>query len=557
MYTEVSSIEMLRKAIEEKKEFIRINEGFYEIDEPLILDNVNNLKIVGNGNVVISGAKKIMNKSTYPNSLFVNNIRRFKSSAYKVEASAWNRCEREDFIFHKSVEKYDSRDIFSGFLTDHIELYKEKPENIEFVFNVGWTQNMANGKSSEKNGDKVLINLDYNQFKLLQTKNVTRVGAPTELKNLKYALKKATFYHDKNEGKIEYIPTDDEVKNGYEVMYPVAEQLVILKNCKNICFENITFSHTTWEYPSKKGFCEMQSTIYKNLNEGLDSTKREIPVSAVDISYSTEVTFNKCEFSHLGATGIYLGRGCKNSKIIDSKIFDIAGCGIIVGGFEVRDAHPDDEDSINYKTLIENNKIFDIGVLYSGACGILAGYVNSIKIYNNLIYNIAYTGISLGWGWGTIDPIAHLIFNSSVKEPFTKPTILKNNHVKGNEIHHIMTSMHDGAGIYTLSNQDGTIIEDNYIHDNGNNEDEPVKKIYIKKSYLLGVTTKWGKISKRKGYPGGIYLDECSAGITVRNNRIENVACDYYYHDTGVPGIFETNKFDVEPLDNPILSFDE
>ena len=41
-----------------------------------------------------------------------------------------------------------------------------------------------------------------------------------------------------------------------------------------------------------------------------------------------------------------------------------------------------------------------------------------------------------------------------------------------------------------------------------------------------------GKISKRKGYPGGIYLDECSAGITVRNNRIENVACDYYYHDT-------------------------
>ena len=43
----------------------------------------------------------------------------------------------------------------------------------------------------------------------------------------------------------------------------------------------------------------MQSTIYKNLNEGLDSTKREIPISAADISYSTEVTFNKCEFSHL------------------------------------------------------------------------------------------------------------------------------------------------------------------------------------------------------------------------------------------------------------------
>jgi hypothetical protein len=117
-----------------------------------------------------------------------------------------------------------------------------------------------------------------------------------------------------------------------------------------------------------------------------------------------------------------------------------------------------------------------------------------------------------------------------------------------------MTVMHDGAAVYTLSNQDGSYIEDNYIHDNGGANDEPIEKIYRKRSYITKGTTKWGHLSKRKGFPGGIYLDECSAGFTVRNNKIKNVAVNYYYHDTGVPGIFEANSFDIEVLDNPIIS---
>ncbi|MFA5340514.1 MAG: right-handed parallel beta-helix repeat-containing protein [Clostridia bacterium] len=524
------------------------------MDEPLVVYEKNNLVLKGEGNVIISGASKILKEDNYPNSIFVNGVRRNKTSAYKVESSAWNRCEREDFIFHNPSEILEDRTIYNGFLTTHKELLYENPENIEYYFTVGWNQNIANGHLTKLENDKIYIELEQSQFNILQKKGL-RVGAPTEIRNIKSALQEGTFYHDKSTSAIEYLPTENEIKTGYEILYPVIETLLRISNSKNIKISNISFRFTTWEYPSKNGLSEIQSTTYDSVHNSSDEIFT-VPKAAVFVAYSEDVKFEGCEFSNLGGTGIHIGRGCKNNSIINSKLYDIAGGAVIVGNFEDKDAHPNDYIHMNFNTRIENNVIHDIGVLYNGACGILAGYVNSIKIYNNLLYNIAYTGISVGWGWGRPDPFANLIFNSNINSPNSNPTILKNNHIRGNEIHHIMQQMHDGAGIYTLSNQDGSVIEDNYIHDNSDAFDEPITKIYVKKAYLLGVTTKYGRLSKRKGFPGGIYLDECSSGITVRNNRIENVAVNYFYHDTGVPGIFESNFFDVEKLDNPILSYD-
>lgn len=554
MSTRVINTKQLLEAIKKENQEIILNEGTYNLEEPLNLTGKVNLILRGEGNVIISGASKLIKKGVYPNSIFVNNVRRNKSSAYKVQASAWNRCEREDFIFHNAIDQHNGNTIYEGFLTSNNELLNENPKNMEFYFNVGWNQNIASGLKSRIIEDKVYIGLEPSQFKLLQTKGL-RVGAPTEVKNIKCALKEGTFYHDKEKSVIEYLPTELEIQNGFNILYPVLETLICVKDSKNIKFSNLSFKYTTWEYPSKNGFSERQSTTYDDITKSSIDTFA-VPKAAVYVEYSEDIIFTQCKFLNLGGTGIHLSRGCKNNSILCSEFYDIAGGAVIIGNFEYTDAHPNDDKDINYNTIIKDNEIHDIGVLYNGACGILAGYVNTLKIFNNLLYNIAYTGISVGWGWGRPDPCANLIFNTDVQVPYLKPTILKNNHIKGNEIHHIMQQMHDGAGIYTLSNQDGSIIEDNYIHDNTDANDEPVTKIYVKKSYLLGVTTKWGRLSKRKGFPGGIYLDECSSGITVRNNRIENVAVNYYYHDTGVPGIFETNSFDVEKLENPILSYD-
>ena len=75
-----------------------------------------------------------------------------------------------------------------------------------------------------------------------------------------------------------------------------------------------------------------------------------------------------------------------------------------------------------------------------------------------------YSGISVGWGWGEEDA-----GGGATHQPFVyqTPTPAKNNRIEMNHIHHVMYSMNDGGGIYTLGNMPGTVIRGNHIHDNG------------------------------------------------------------------------------------------
>ena len=91
-----------------------------------------------------------------------------------------------------------------------------------------------------------------------------------------------------------------------------------------------------------------------------------------------------------------------------------------------------------------------------------------------------YSGISVGWGWDDVD------------------SALRNNVVRYNDVQRVMNLMADGGGIYTLSKQPGTLIAENYVHD-------------IARTSVHG------------DYPmGGIYLDEGSNLITVRDNVLQN-----------------------------------
>jgi len=63
-----------------------------------------------------------------------------------------------------------------------------------------------------------------------------------------------------------------------------------------------------------------------------------------------------------------------------------------------------------------------------------------------------------------------------------------------------MLTLHDGGAVYTLSNQPGTVVRGNHIHDN-------------------------------KGGPGGVYLDEGSGFIEVAGNVVYNVPRPMNYNN--------------------------
>ena len=82
-----------------------------------------------------------------------------------------------------------------------------------------------------------------------------------------------------------------------------------------------------------------------------------------------------------------------------------------------------------------------------GSCAIVAEYVSGIDISHNEIHDVPYTGISLGWGWNR-DSVC-----------------MRDNCIHANLIYQYGQHMYDCAGIYTLGNQPGTVIDENVVRD--------------------------------------------------------------------------------------------
>src|SRR6201999_1287313 len=73
------------------------------------------------------------------------------------------------------------------------------------------------------------------------------------------------------------------------------------------------------------------------------------------------------------------------------------------------------------------------------------------------------------------------------------------NIIRANDIHDVMKQHDDGAAIYLLSRQPGTIVADNYVHN--------VRRADSAGDYAVA----------------GVYLDNGASGITIRDNVIEDV----------------------------------
>jgi hypothetical protein len=126
------------------------------------------------------------------------------------------------------------------------------------------------------------------------------------------------------------------------------------------------------------------------------------------------------------------------------------------------------------------------------------------------------------------------------------------NSVMYNHIHNVMEKLHDGAGIYTLGLQSGSVVKGNYIHDNMFSGER-----YREAQYLgLVVDKVWTQFyydkygaqitdTKSKGFrggsPGGVYLDEASGGFYVSENVVHSVAYPFHLNDNGIANRRFTN----------------
>jgi hypothetical protein len=137
-----------------------------------------------------------------------------------------------------------------------------------------------------------------------------------------------------------------------------------------------------------------------------------------------------------------------------------------VGGVRADAHHPSDQRMVNRDITISNNRIHDLGADYRGIVSVLTTYVTNSTVAQNEVYNMPYSGMSIGYGWGANDAGGSNHYANrglyNYQPRYTTPTTASNNRLIGNYIHDVMQQMNDGGCIYTLGWNPSALISRNH-----------------------------------------------------------------------------------------------
>lgn len=423
-----------------------------------------------------------------------------------------------------------NHDAYTGFRCANTDILNwRNPDNIEFIWDISWAHRISPVKSITKLDDSnSFIEMEWDSFKTGQIAGGVQINRGPDYVENAYELldEPGEWYFDGQEKKIYYMPKAGQDMSQTQAIIPSVENLITLEgslddSVSDISFEGFGFSYNTWLYPSAKGWPEQQANFAHDPREDFNMHAYSLaPGAAIVTKMAKGITFDRCTFQNLGSAGINMLDGSVGNTVKNSVFKDISAGGVLVGGVSITEAHPlmpgdtienhiknktpHDERLIVKDNTISNNYFNGIGTEYKGSIAVVAGYTDGTVIRNNTIRDVAYSGISVGWGWGFWDqggrykpdgtpdnetPAAYPVF------PLGDAAVSQNNVIDNNDISQCMMKLHDGAGIYTLGDMPGSSIKGNLIHDN-------------------------------VGWPGGIYLDEGSGGMTVDQNITYNVQVD-------------------------------
>lgn len=271
------------------------------------------------------------------------------------------------------------------------------------------------------------------------------------------------WYHNRTDGYIYYKPRPGENMSTSTFVASELETLVngagtLNSPITNIQFDGIIFAYNTWLEPSgNDSYADFQSgVVYRNLGAPYAtyqwSTNQYKTPAGVTFKAAKNVVIKNSTFTHMGNAALNFEYGSQDNQIDFNTFTDISGNGINIGGIDPNvDHHPTDARVIVKNNMVSNNTITKIGAEYLGNVGIFVGYTDGTVITHNKLYDLPYTAITVGWGWGYIDTLG--------------TSVAKNNVIDHNLIYNFNHTLKDGGGIYTLGSQPGSIVYNNYIYD--------------------------------------------------------------------------------------------
>ena len=254
---------------------------------------------------------------------------------------------------------------------------------------------------------------------------------------------------------------------------------------RDLTLRNLVFRGTHLDVPPG-GFASAQATaIEVRRDDGSrPSGSRDMLSAAVQLDRTDRCRVERCRFTDLGGTALWLGRTTRDAIVANNRIDHVGGNGVNLGEDNDRKVdgqrwHQSGADEVSTNNRIVGNEISHVGRWLPGSVAIWVPLSRNVTIDNNHIHDCPYTGISLGWMWN----------------PSSTPAAA--NTVTNNRIEFVMQTLSDGAGIYTLGNQPQSTIRGNRIND---------------------VPLNLGRAESN-----GIFCDEGSQGFAITENVIRRI----------------------------------
>jgi len=289
------------------------------------------------------------------------------------------------------------------------------------------------------------------------------------------------WFLDTAKGTIFYFAPPGDDPNQSQFSAPRVRELIVFrgtaeKPVRNVHFQGIEFAETDWELPAE-GRLGVQAGAW-----AYDRGRTYSPDAALRFIFTDGAAIESCSFRDLGDGAISFEIGSRRARVIRCDFRRVGSNVIQVGRMPeyTGEGHPlhldfktsrQELDGLKqipsagdiYKTLsarlpeapaqikIADNTIVDCGTTDYGSVGIMVGYAHHVTIEHNLLQNLPYTAISVGWRWAPGLTNAHSTL------------------IAHNRIEHIMQQAGDGGGVYLMGEQPGTRVINNFIRDSGKN----------------------------------------------------------------------------------------
>lgn len=483
---------------------IWLHEGTYNIENTITLDGVKNLsfKAFPDEKVSITAVKEISGFSETQ----VNGVRAWVAPV--SEGESFNTLFNGDQKL--SLTRYPESGYFLAEKADRsVSMFTE--ENSPWLYTRGDTAFY----SKSDIGLDSFYNLTDVQYKLMHywyCENSTltsyengRIGVKQPctmiveendrffFENVFEALNTAgEWYHDTVKNLVYYIPQEGEDISTTVLTAPTQIKLFDIKNSENISFSGLTIKNTDWRY------LEVDPSIGWLSTYGLIFPQGNLECcGVVDITKSGSVNFKNCDFLNIGNGAIRFNKFVTDCDVNGCTFKEIGGNAVFIHGENTPDA-----SLITKNINVCDNLIEGYGRTFPSAIGILLTHAQDCKLSHNEIHDGYYTAISCGWVWGYTD---HTTDNIEISD---------------NLIYDIGQGwLSDMGGIYTLGIQPNTILTHNKIYNVAADPNEG-------------------------GYGGwGIYLDEGSSYITVRENLVYDCGSTCFHQHYGEENDVTNNIF--------------